>query len=129
VRKETEHKKESQVMGVPEDLKALLADLLVSGRVHQEHNKQHEVSSDATRLSIVDLLSSLFADLSTLDVDKIDVVSCRMKHSPESHRVGNLTVEPNVFIRWEEPGQLGSDDSDYVSQHWDENQAAVISQD
>ena len=51
------------MVGVPECLKALFADLLVGGCVHHEHDKEHEVASDATGLRVVNLLRSLLANL------------------------------------------------------------------
>jgi hypothetical protein len=49
------HEKESQVVGVPESLEALVADLMVSSGVHEEHGKKHEVTCDSTRLTVVDV--------------------------------------------------------------------------
>lgn len=125
---EANHEEESQVVSVPEYFEALLTDLVVCSCVHQEHNEKHEMACDATRLGIMDLLGGLLANLSALDVDKVDIVGGGMKHCPESHRVSDLTVEPDILICWEEPCQLGPDNSDDISKHWDENQAAVVSQ-
>ena len=59
---ETEHEKEREMVSIPERFKALLSDLVMSSSVHQHHNKQHEVPSDATRLGVVDLKGCLLAD-------------------------------------------------------------------
>lgn len=48
-----------------------------------------------------------------------------MDHSPEGHGVGDLPVEPNIFIGREQPGELGADDTNDVSQHWDEDKTAI----
>lgn len=56
VRVETDHKKEGKVVRVPEGFKALVANLPVSSCVHQNHDKKHEVTSNATRLVIVNIL-------------------------------------------------------------------------
>ena len=48
-----------------------------------------------------------------------------MDHCPESHRVGDLFVEPNVFIHGEQPCKLGAKDSNDIAQHWDKDKAAV----
>jgi hypothetical protein len=60
---QADHEEESQVMGVPECFKALMANLVMRGRVHEQHNQQHEVASDASRLSVMNIQRGLFADL------------------------------------------------------------------
>jgi hypothetical protein len=71
-----------EVVGVPEGFKALLAYTLMGGSIHQEHNEQHptyqsdqtmcvkyvRMTSNTTSLSIMNLHSSLFSDLSSLDL-------------------------------------------------------------
>ena len=64
-----------------------------------------------------------------LDVDKIDIVGGCVDHGPECHRVGDLTVEPDVFVGGEEPGELGTDDTDDVAQHGEQNEAAIEGED
>jgi hypothetical protein len=54
------------MMGVPEGLEALVADLGAGRGVHEQHDEEHEVAGDATRLSVVDLESDLLADLCVL---------------------------------------------------------------
>ena len=46
-------------------------------------------------------------------------------HCPESHRVGDLSMEPNVLVGGEEPGNLGTDDADDVAQHGEEDKATI----
>ena len=60
---ETKHEEKRKMMGIPEDFKSLVANLLVGGRVHKNHDKEHEVASNTAGLSVVDLLSGLLADL------------------------------------------------------------------
>ena len=62
---------------------------------------------------------------STLNTDEIDIVGSYVDHRPESHRIGNLFVEPNVFIHGEQPCKPGADDSNDVAQHWDKDKAAI----
>ena len=50
-----------------------------------------------------------------------------MNHSPECHRIRHLSVEPDVLVRGEQPCKLGSNDTDYVSQHGDEDHASIKS--
>ena len=108
-------------MSVPKRLKALSTDLLVRSRIHQDHYEEHEVSGNATRLSVMDIESLLFPDLCTkemlayqsgnlrrsltgsLNIKEVHVVGCRMYHGPERHRIGNLTMEPNILVCGEQP--------------------------
>jgi hypothetical protein len=60
--KKANHEEESQVMGVPEHLEALFPNLVVGGGIHQEHDEEHEMTSYATRLSVMNLLGRLFPD-------------------------------------------------------------------
>ena len=62
---------------------------------------------------------------STLNTDEVDIVGSYVNHCPKSHRVGDLSVEPNVFIRGEQPCKLGADDSNDVAQHWDKDKATI----
>ena len=66
---------------------------------------------------------------SALDVEEVHVVSGGVNHSPEGHRVRDLTVEPDVLIGREQPCELGADDADDVPQHRDEDEATIERQD
>lgn len=50
-----------------------------------------------------------------------------MNHGPEGHRIGDLSVEPDVLIGREEPTQFRTDEANNVAQHRDENQASIES--
>lgn len=50
---ETEHEKESQMVRVPECLKALSADFVMGSCIHQNNDEEHEVAGDTTRLVVV----------------------------------------------------------------------------
>lgn len=52
---EGDHEEKCQVVGVPKRLEALLADLVVGSRVHDEHDEQHEMTSDTASLFVVDI--------------------------------------------------------------------------
>ena len=52
---EADHEEEREVVGVPESLKALLADLVMGGAVHDDHEEKHDMTGDATWLPIVDI--------------------------------------------------------------------------
>ena len=57
------HKEKGEVVGIPERFEALGTDLVVCGRVHQNHDEEHEVTSDTTCLGIVDIQSLLLTNL------------------------------------------------------------------
>jgi hypothetical protein len=59
---QADHEEEREMMRIPERLEALVTDLVMGGCVHEKHNQKHEVTSDAARLRIVDLLSKLLPD-------------------------------------------------------------------
>lgn len=50
-------------------------------------------------------------------------------HSPEGHGVRDLAMEPNVFVRREEPCEAGANDTDDIAQHGHQNHATVESKD
>lgn len=108
---ETNHEEEGEVVGVPESFEALSADLRVSGRVpdavrlvglsrkrkkrihkHEEHDEKHRMAGDTTRLCVVDIQSTKWTNLAALNVDEVHVMGGGVKHGPESHGVGNLSM-------------------------------------
>jgi hypothetical protein len=117
------------MVSIPEGLETLLTNLVMSSCVHEEHGKEHEMASDATRLSVMNLKGDLLANLTALNVDKIDIVCRGVYHGPESHGVSHLSVKPDVLVGREKPSQLGTNDPDDVAQHGDEDEAAVVSED
>lgn len=121
VRIESEEPEEGEVVRVPERLEALVTDLVVGRRVHEHHDEQHEVAGDAACLPVVNILSSLDANLwkaivsrsdrrrwltprevgkrtGAFDVEEVDVVGGCVHHGPESQSVRNLPMEPDVFV-------------------------------
>ena len=60
---ETDHEEERKVMCVPESLEALVTNLSVRRGVDEHHDEQHEMTRDASRLSVVNILCSFLADL------------------------------------------------------------------
>lgn len=62
---------------------------------------------------------------SALNVDKVDVVGSSVNHRPECHGICDLTVEPDIFVRREEPGELGSNDAQNVAQHREQDESTV----
>lgn len=122
---ETDHEEECQVVSVPKGLEALLSDFVVRSAVHDDHDEQHGMTGDSRGLPVVDIERVSGTDLATLDIDKVDIVSGGVDHCPECHRISDLTMEPNVFVGGEQPGQLGTDEADNVSQHGDEDEEAI----
>ena len=59
----SEEEEEGKVVGVPKGLEALVANLVVGGCVHEEHDEEHEVAGDPARLGVVDVEGSLCANL------------------------------------------------------------------
>jgi hypothetical protein len=69
-----QEKGNEQVMGVPEGLEGLLSDPGMCRGVNQEHAEQHDVTSNATSLGVVDFEGDLGTDLGLLDVVEAEVV-------------------------------------------------------
>ena len=103
---------------------------------------------DSSWLSVVNLECRLGTDLGPLDIDKVHVVGCGVDHSknasqyrwavqlstdeclrPESQRVCDLSVEPDVLVGREEPHHLGADNTDDVAQHGNEDHETVVAKD
>jgi hypothetical protein len=82
---DTDHEEEREVMCIPEGLEALVANFMVGGGVHEEHDKEHEMTSDTTWLFVVDILCTLLSDLSSFDVNKVDIMSSSVDDGPEGH--------------------------------------------
>lgn len=97
-----DHEEESEVVSIPECLEALVANLVVCGSIHEEHDEKHKMPGNTTSLGVMDIESDLRANLysslgsrdtmkgnkirtSTLDVEKVDIMSRRVNHRPESH--------------------------------------------
>lgn len=144
VRVQSEHEEECKMVGVPKHLERLLSDLLMSSGVHEEHDEKHEVARETASLGVMNLEGYLLANLyfmgiskekhkgrdeltGTLDIEEIDVVSCGMDHSPESHRICDLSMEPDILVGREEPGDLGANDTNDIAQHRNKNKTAIES--
>jgi hypothetical protein len=55
-------------------------------------------------------------------------VSSGVDNGPEEHLIGDLTVEPNIFIGREQPSQPWADDADDIAEHWDQNETTIKGQ-
>ena len=115
-------------MGVPEGFKGLLANLCVGSTVHHDHDEEHDVASNTSRLLVVNIECIGRTQLTALDVDKVHIVGSGVDHTPECHGISDLTMEPDVFIRREEPGELGTNDTDHVAKHRDQDKTTIESE-
>lgn len=66
---------------------------------------------------------------SAFDIEEVDIMSRGMNHSPKEHLICDLTMEPDVFIRREQPCQLGTNDADDIAEHGEEEKAAIEGED
>lgn len=58
-----DHEEECEVMGIPESFEALVANLVMGGGIHEDHDEKHEVACDTTCLSIMDVQGGNRSDL------------------------------------------------------------------
>jgi hypothetical protein len=58
-----DEEEERKVMSVPESFETLVAYLVVCSGIHENHDQEHKMTSDATRLCVMDLQCILRADL------------------------------------------------------------------
>jgi hypothetical protein len=56
-------------------------------------------------------------------------MSRSVDHGPECHRVGHLSVEPQILVRREKPRKLRTKDADDVSQQGNQNESPVKCED
>lgn len=61
-----------------------------------------------------------------LDIDEVHVVGSSVNHGPESHGVGDLSVEPDVLVSGEEPLHSGTDDTEDVAEHGNKDKATIV---
>lgn len=99
VRIHRQEERNKQVVRVPKRLVALLSYLGVRCGVHQHHAQQHNMSSDPSGLSIVDLYCRLFPNLRALHVEEVHVMCGRVNDCPEEHAISYLSMEPLTFIQ------------------------------
>lgn len=82
----------------------------MSGGIHEEHAKQHDVACNATSLGVVDLNGSLRSNLCFFDIeeaikisqvsiesigqDLLDVMGRYMDDGIDKHRIRHLSMKP-----------------------------------
>lgn len=65
---QAEKERNEEMVGVPEGLERLLSDAVVGGGIHEQHAEQHNVTRNATGLSVMNLDCGNRSDLSLLHV-------------------------------------------------------------
>lgn len=70
-----QQERDKQVVGVPESLERLLADPVMSSRVHHKHAEKHDMTGDTTGLGVMNLNGQFRSYLCSLDVEEAAKVS------------------------------------------------------
>src|SRR4051812_4551249 len=104
------------MVSVPESLERLLSDLVVCGCVHEQHAEQHDMTSYASWLGVMDLNCCDGSNLCFLDVEEVDIMSKNVDHGEDEHCVGTLSVEPHGLIEGKKL-ELGSDEAHQIPAH------------
>lgn len=89
-----------EVVGVPERLVAMLANLGVRARVDEEHQDEHEVTSQAGRLREKDRQGRLLANLRLFDVEHVDI--CAVGRDLENVTTGG---QPSAIFEKVQPDE------------------------
>jgi len=124
---EAQHEDDEQMVGVPKGLEALLADHFVRSCIHEQHTQQHDMTSDATCLSVVDIQCRLRADLRFFYVKEVDVVRSDMNDSEQEHGICCLSMQPLTFVQRQE-SNFWSDYSQNSSAHRKQDEPSIKSQ-
>ena len=72
---ESQEEGNEQMVGIPERLVGLLPYLGMSGRKHEEHAEEHDMTCDTARLSVVYLNCRLLSDLTPFNIEKATEIS------------------------------------------------------
>jgi len=59
----TNHEEKRKMMSIPESLKTLLANFLMSSGIHEHHDEKHEMTGNSSCLGIMNLQCELLSDL------------------------------------------------------------------
>lgn len=94
------------------------------------YDEEHDMTSEGSGLSVHDSRRRLLANLSQLDVDHVDIcgisscLSClesrltmsgSVNDGPEEHTIGDLSMEPDVLVERDEPGERRTEDAHRVA--------------
>lgn len=91
---------------------------------HEQHHEQHEVTSETTNFSVMNLQCCDRSNHSSFDVEHVDVVTKGVNNGPEQERVGDLSMEPYRLIE-REPPKLWSNESQDVTAHGQQNHCTI----
>jgi hypothetical protein len=111
-----QQERDEQMVRVPESLVALLPDLGVRGREHEQHAQKHDVAGDTAGLHVVNLHSGFSSNERAFHVEEVDIVRGDVHDGPEKHGVGNLAMEPLALVQ-RQPSDLGPYISEQISAH------------
>jgi hypothetical protein len=131
---EQEHK--CEVMCIPECFEGLLADWGMSSRVHEQHAQQHDMPSDPTRFSVMDLNGSNWSRTHGFDIlrlalirrmqsyEKVYVVCRRVKNGEQKEHVSRLSMKPKILVERKE-SNLWTQKSNQVSTYRKHDQESI----
>lgn len=71
---ESKKERHEKMMSVPEGFEGLASDINMGCSVNKQHTEKHDVASDATCFSVMDLNGSLWSDLSKFDIEEAGVL-------------------------------------------------------
>lgn len=97
----------------------------MGGGVHQEHAQQHDMASDTTGITIVDLQGGERSGLEFLDIEEVDIMGSGMDNGEEEQAICNLSMEPLRLVQ-RQPSNLGSHNTQDGPAHRKQYQAAII---
>lgn len=52
-------------------------------------------------------------------------MGCSVNHCPKRHGIRNLSMEPDILVRGEEPCKFGANNTDDITEHGDQKQASI----
>lgn len=112
------------MVGIPECLEALLADLVVRSSIHEQHTQKHDVPGDASWLGVVDFDSRHLSNLAPLHIEKVDIMRTRMHNRPKQHCIRDLSMKPLTLIQ-RNPFDLRPNPAKEVAAHGEQYHGAV----
>lgn len=112
------------MVGIPECLETLLADLMVCSSIHEQHTQKHDVPGDASWLGVVDFNSRHLPNLTPLHIEKVDIMRTRMHNRPKQHRIRDLSMKPLTLIQ-RDPFYLRPNPAKKVAAHGEQYDGTV----
>lgn len=75
----------------------------MSSGEHEQHHEEHEVTSETTNFSVMNLQCGDRSNKSSFDVEHVDVVTKCVNNGPAQERVGDLSMEPYRLVEGKPP--------------------------